>query len=37
MVAPGLTSGTIREDEIDARERMMELMEVDTLYMKKKM
>lgn len=37
MVAQGLTSGTIREDEIGATERMMELVEVDTLYMKRNM
>lgn len=36
MVAPGLTSGNIREDAIGARERMMELIEVNKLYMKKK-
>lgn len=36
MVAPGLTSGNIREDAIGARERMMELIEVSKLYMKKK-
>lgn len=36
MVAPGLTSGNVREDAIGARERMMELIEVNKLYMKKK-
>lgn len=37
MVAPGLTSGNVREDAIGARERMMELIEVNKLCMKKKL